>query len=73
MRCHRAGKDAIARPLYAELTAAGISVWFDEAVLEIGDSLRRKIDDGLIRCRYGVVILSPHFLRKHWPQREIDG
>jgi hypothetical protein len=66
-------KDAIARPLYAALVAAGASVWFDEAVLELGDSLRRKIDDGLARCRYGVVILSPHFLEKQWPQRELDG
>ncbi len=66
-------KDAIARPLYDALVAAGLSVWFDEAVLEIGDSLRRKIDDGLARCRYGVVILSPRFLAKHWPQRELDG
>ena len=66
-------KDAIARPLYEALIAEGISVWFDEAVLELGDSLRRKIDEGLAKCRYGVVILSPKFLNKQWPQRELDG
>ena len=66
-------KEAIARPLYTTLVAAGVSVWFDEAVLELGDSLRRKIDEGLARCRYGVVILSPRFLAKQWPQRELDG
>lgn len=66
-------KEAIARPLYAALTAAGVSVWFDEAELRLGDSLRRKIDDGLTRCRYGVVILSPRFFAKPWPQRELDG
>ncbi len=66
-------KEAIARPLYIALVAAGVSTWFDEAVLELGDSLRRKIDDGLARCRYGVVILSPRFLAKQWPQRELDG
>lgn len=66
-------KDAIARPLYEALTAAGVSVWFDEAVLELGDSLRRKIDEGLARSRYGIVILSPRFFDKHWPQRELDG
>jgi len=43
-------KDTIARPLYQALTAAGVSVWFDEAVLKLGDSLRRKIDEGLARC-----------------------
>ena len=66
-------KESIARPLYAALTAAGVSVWFDEAVLELGDSLRRKIEEGLAKCRYGVVILSPRFLNKHWPRRELDG
>lgn len=66
-------KDAIARPLYNALIERGISVWFDEAVLRLGDSLRRKIDEGLSKCRYGVVILSPNFLSKEWPQRELDG
>ncbi len=66
-------KDTIARPLYHALTAAGVSVWFDEAVLKLGDSLRRKIDEGLARCRYGIVVLSPSFFAKHWPQRELDG
>jgi hypothetical protein len=66
-------KGAIARPLYDALIAAGLSVWFDEAVLKLGDSLRRKIDDGLARCRYGVIIISPSFLGKEWPQRELDG
>jgi len=66
-------KEAIARPLYAALAAENLSVWFDEAVLKLGDSLRRKIDEGLAKCRYGVVILSPTFLNKQWPQRELDG
>ena len=66
-------KDAVARPLHDALTKAGVSVWFDEATLELGDSLRKSIDKGLARCRYGVVILSPHFLAKRWPQLELDG
>jgi hypothetical protein len=66
-------KESIARPLYNALVEAGVTVWFDEAALELGDSLRRKIDQGLARCRYGVVILSPSFLQKQWPQRELDG
>jgi hypothetical protein len=66
-------KDAIARPLFEALTAEGIIVWYDEAVLKIGDSLRRKIDDGLARCDYGIIIISPSFLGKEWPLRELDG
>ncbi|MEP6540441.1 MAG: toll/interleukin-1 receptor domain-containing protein [Bryobacteraceae bacterium] len=65
-------KERFARPLYHALIAAGASVWFDEAVLNIGDSLRRKIDEGLARFRYGIVVISPSFLNKEWPQRELD-
>jgi hypothetical protein len=66
-------KTAIARPLYTALRGAGVSVWFDEAELTLGDSLRRQIDEGLARCRFGVVILSPNFFAKDWPQKELDG
>ena len=66
-------KAEIARPLYESLTARGVTIWFDEAVLELGDSLRRKIDEGLRIGRFGLVILSPHFFAKQWPQRELDG
>jgi len=66
-------KAAIARPLYIALKRAGIEVWFDEAELTMGDSLRRRIDEGLARCRFGVVILSRKFFAKDWPQKELDG
>lgn len=66
-------KKAIARPLHEALVKANVSVWFDEATLTLGDSLRRKIDEGLSRCKFGVVILSPSFFAKDWPQRELDG
>lgn len=35
-------KADIARPLYEALSGFGVTVWFDEAELGIGDSLRRK-------------------------------
>ena len=35
--------------------------------------MRRSIDRGLARSRFGVVVISPHFLDKEWPQRELDG
>ena len=66
-------KDEVARPLAQALSQAGLKVWFDEATLTLGDSLRRSIDRGLAQSRYGIVILSPHFFAKEWPQRELDG
>lgn len=50
-----------------------VKVWYDDFVLTVGDSLRRSIDNGLARSRYGIVVLSPRFFVKKWPQRELDG
>jgi hypothetical protein len=66
-------KDEVVRPLAEALQALNVSVWFDEQVLRIGDSLRRKIDAGLATCRFGVVVLSPAFFKKGWPNYELDG
>jgi predicted nucleotide-binding protein len=65
-------KATIANPLAKALIDQGLRVWIDEFALHIGDSLRRSIDKGLEEARFGVVILSPNFLRKEWPQRELD-
>ena len=66
-------KEAFVRPLAQALRARGLTVWFDEFTLTVGDSLRRSIDGGLARSRFGVIVISPHFLDKEWPQRELDG
>lgn len=66
-------KTAVADPLYEQLTEAGCRVWYDRVILTTGDSLRRKIAEGLRVSRYGIVVLSPHFFAKSWPQTELDG
>lgn len=66
-------KDDFVRPLAAALTALGLKVWYDEWTLTIGDSLRQKIDEGLMASDYGIVVLSRNFFAKKWPQAELDG
>lgn len=66
-------KDEVVRPLARALQELGVAVWYDEFVLGIGDKLRRKIDAGLRQSRFGVVVLSPAFFSKNWPQYELDG
>jgi len=70
-----AGEDKaqIARPLAAELTANGLTVWLDENELRLGESLRGQIDHGLAHSRAGVVVLSRAFFAKHWPVQELNG
>lgn len=57
-------KDCVVRPLAHALRIKGLNVWYDEFELKIGDSLRRKIDQGLSRSRFGIVVISRSFIKK---------
>lgn len=72
--CHASeDKAEIARPLALALRERHIEVWFDEFKLKVGDSLRQKIDEGLAKSDFGIVIVSPAFFTKRWTQRELNG
>lgn len=72
--CHASeDKDSFVRPLAEKLRENHVEVWYDEFSLKVGDSLRRSIDKGLSKSRFGIVVLSKNFFKKEWPQRELDG
>jgi hypothetical protein len=72
--CHASeDKESLVRPLATMLRDSGLSVWYDELTLKVGDSLRMKIEEGLANSRFGVVVLSNYFFAKNWPQQELDG
>lgn len=50
-----------------------MSVWLDVLELRVGDSLRRRIDQGIRSSRFGIVVCSSAFFAKGWPQYELDG
>ena len=66
-------KDEVVRPLATALQNEGLSVWYDEFELRIGDSLRRKIDRGLATSKCGLIVLSEMFFKKGWTNYELDG
>jgi len=39
-------------------------VWYDALSIGWGDSLRAKIDDGLKKSKFGIVVLSKDYIRK---------
>lgn len=41
--------------------------------VKIGDSLRRKIDKGIAKSNFGVIVISRDFINKGWTNYEIDG
>jgi len=66
-------KPEFVKPLADFLSSLGVDIWYDEFTLEIGDSLSRSIDNGLANSRFGVVVLSPAFFAKDWPEYELRG
>lgn len=57
------------------LTKLGIKVWYDKTQIKWGDSMRKRIDEGLKKSRFGVAVLSPYYIAdgKYWTKAELDG
>lgn len=65
-------KEEVVRPLALELKRLDLKIWYDEFSLEIGDSLSRSIDRGLLLSDYGIVIVSKKYFEKSWPKQELE-
>ena len=59
---HASQDDAYIDTLKRTFVAAGIRVWVDDAVLRWGNRLRSRIDDGLKRSRFVIVVFSQAFI-----------
>ncbi len=71
--CHASeDKPDVVRPLVLSFEKEGISYWYDEAEIKWGDSITQKVNEGLRVSRYVIVVLSESFMRKNWPQRELN-
>jgi hypothetical protein len=64
-------KERVAVPLAQVLKRSGLDVWLDEFEIQVGDSLRQKLDLGLAESRFGVIVLTHKFFEKTWTQREL--
>jgi hypothetical protein len=61
------------RLLVAELAKRMCPVWMDELSLEVGDSLRERIERGIMEAPKCILVLSPDFLANHgWCRAEFD-
>lgn len=68
-------KDDFVDEFVDELQKLGIKVWYDTSEIKWGDSMRKRIDDGLRKSRFGVAVLSRNYIRegKYWTKAELDG
>ena len=63
--------DEFVDPLVTVLEERGLRVWVDKAEVGLGDSIFDRINRGLATSRHAVVVLSPAFFAKGWPQGEL--
>lgn len=66
-------KDDFVRLLVNNLKQAGAKVWYDEDAMNVGDSLRRSINEGLKTSRSAIVVLSRNYFLKKWTNFELNG
>jgi len=60
------------RRLARDLENQGIHYWLDEAKMKVGDSLIKKIREGIDRIDYFVVVLSENSIEAPWVVNELD-
>lgn len=71
--CHASeDKPGIARVLVQALEQEGISCWYDEHDILWGDDFVDKINMGLAKSRYVIVIISEYSISKPWPKLELS-
>jgi len=58
--------------LAADLTRAGIDVWYDNWEIRPGDSIVEKIDEALTANDHLLIVLSPAAVESTWVRRELN-
>jgi hypothetical protein len=69
---HASDDKGLVKPLAEGLMQRGIEVWYDNWEIGYGDSLRRKMEEGLGDCTHFVAFLTEASIKKPWVNEEID-
>lgn len=57
-------RQGVAKELYDLLVTRGVSVWFSENDIGLGEPFLRAIDKGLAKSRIGIVLVTPALLKR---------
>jgi hypothetical protein len=75
MRCflsHNKADKPVARNIGAHLTLVGMDVWFDEWVLQAGDSIPGKLNSGLEAFDAFILVWSANANKSNWVRQELN-
>jgi hypothetical protein len=65
-------KEDFVRPLARALKASGFTYWLDEAEILWGESVVRAVNKGLATSDFVMVFMTEEFMRRGWPQAEVE-
>ena len=58
--------------LAGDLLSRGAKVWWDKWQMKVGDSLHKKIQEGITNSAWLCVVLSPHSVSSPWVEKELN-
>ena len=71
--CHAAkDKSTVADPLYEHLNSVGIRCSYDRGEILWGESITAKINEGLQRSRFFIIVVSAALFHDTWTPQEIN-
>ena len=65
-------KPTMVELLVKKLKEHGIRVWYDSEQIQWGEVISRKVNEGLRRSRFVIVVLSRIFVQKEWAKTELE-
>lgn len=60
------------RQLAASLERSGLSCWIDEAELNVGDSIIKRIGEGIYESSFVAAVISKNSVTSPWVQKELQ-
>ena len=69
--CHSSKDKEFVERIALQLKEARLDVWYDNWEILIGDSIIEKIQDGIERSDFLVIVLSKSSVRSKWVRKEI--
>lgn len=70
--CHSSVDKTFVSDLADRLIATDIDVWFDQLEIKIGDSIHQRINEGLKKSDFFVIVLSRASVESKWVQKELS-
>ena|SRR5215208_4944077 len=55
-----------------DLVCSGLTVWWDKGEMKVGDSLHKKIQQGITKSAWLAVVLSPDSVTSPWVEKELN-